>query len=130
MVSYDSSVLEIVDITDPANPVHFASIADGSEMVPCLSLPTSVFVAGNNAYVTSAGSTAFEIVNITDPENPAHFHESLDNGNGTAPFLYDPQSSYVSGNYAYIASASDNTLEIVDVTDPAIPFSRSESAKW
>ena len=37
-------------------------------------------------------------------------------------FLYDPRSIFIYGNYAYIASASDNALEIVDVTDPAIPF--------
>ena len=67
------------------NPLHFASIADGSGSVPCLSLPTSVFVCGDDAYVTSAGSTALEIVNVTIPANPAHFGR-LDNGNGIAPF--------------------------------------------
>ena len=100
--------------------MHAGTISDGGGFVPCLSIPTSVFVAGNYAYVTSTGSTALEIVNVTDPANPVHAGR-LDNGNGTAPFLYDPRSVTVSGNYAYVASASDNTLEIVDVTDPANP---------
>jgi hypothetical protein len=120
VVSYYSSALEIVDVTNPASPVHFASLSDGGGSVPCLSLPTNIYVSGNYAYVTSAGSTALEIVNITDPANPAH-SSRLDNGNGTAPFLYDPRSVFLSGNYAYVASAEDNALEIADVTDSANP---------
>ena len=46
----------------------------------------------------------------------------IQNGSGTIPALGDPKSVYVSGNFAYVASAGSNALEIVDITLPGAPI--------
>ena len=127
VASSGSNALEIVNVADPAIPVHAGYLADGGVVAPCLSRPYAIYVSGNYTYMTSAGDNALEIVNVTDPANPIHTG-NLDDGGGVAPFLNDAQSIFVSGNYAYVASPSDNTLEIVDVTDPAIPVHKSSIA--
>ncbi|MBR9690389.1 hypothetical protein GOV08_01765, partial [Candidatus Woesearchaeota archaeon] len=65
------------------------------------------------------GSNALEIVDISDPTNPTHAG-NLSDGVGGAQ-LTDPADVYVSGNYAYIVSDTDDALEIVDISDPTNP---------
>ena len=130
ITSYYSSALEIVDVTDPANPVHAGKhYWTAGVLFPALSLPAGLFVAGNYTYVASHGSDALEIVNVTNPASPVHAGR-LDDGSGIAPFLDDPLSLFISGNYAYIASsASNDRLEIVDVTDPANPVHKGQHTR-
>ena len=45
----------------------------------------------------------------------------IQNGSGPVPNLANPQSVFVSGNYAYVASKGSNALEIIDITLPGIP---------
>ncbi len=80
VASAGSNALEIVDITNPATPVHKSSISNGVGGA-LLSNPQSVFVAGNHAYVASYGSNALEIVDVTDPAAPVH-KGSIQNGAG------------------------------------------------
>ena len=119
VASAGSNALEIVDVSNPANPVHKGSIQDGTGGA-FLNNPYGVFVSGNYAYVTSAGSNALEIIDVTDPANPIH-KSSIVDGGGFVPCLSLPSSVYVSGNYAYVASLGSNALEIVNVTDPSSP---------
>jgi len=118
VASAGSNALEIVDVTNPASPVHKSYLTNGAGGA-ALSVPTSVYVSGNYAYVASGGSYALEIVNVTNPASPVHAGRILD-GAGGALLAY-PTSVYVSGNYAYVASSGSNALEIVDVTNPANP---------
>ncbi|MGA2122563.1 MAG: PKD domain-containing protein, partial [Methanoregula sp.] len=115
----ESNALEIVDVTNPAAPVHKGSITDGTGSAPFLNRPQSVYVSGNYAYTASFGSNALEIVDVTDPAHPVH-KGSISNGNGGA-LLNGPYGVYVAGTYAYVASYNSNALEIVNVTDPAHP---------
>jgi hypothetical protein len=104
----------------PVNPrmVHKSSIIDGKGGT-LLKRPTSVFVFGNYAYVTSEDSNALEIIDISDPAHPAH-KGSIVNGDGGA-LISKPYSVSVSGKYAYITSCGTGSLEIVDISDPALP---------
>jgi Uncharacterized conserved protein len=124
VASYYNNALEIVDISDPANPVHKGNIADGAGGAQLYNAD-SVSVSGNYAYVTSATSNALEIIDVSDPANPVHKSALLDGGvrgaSGSAPYLDNPQSICISGNYAYIASLGSKALEIVDISDPAHP---------
>ena len=52
VVSVSSSSLEIVDISNPANPVHTGNIVDGQGGA-LLHVPRAVFVSGGLAYVVS-----------------------------------------------------------------------------
>ncbi len=110
--------LEIVDITNPAAPVHKSFLLDGTGGA-VMNYPTSVFVAGNYAYVTSRNSNALEIVDISNPSAPVHAGSIVDGSGGA--LLQGAQCVVVSGNYAYIASSTSNALEIVDVSNPASP---------
>jgi hypothetical protein len=118
VASSNSNALEIVDVSNPANPVHKGSIVDGTGGAR-LNDPVSVYVSGNYAYVASLGSDALEIVDVSNPANPVHKGSIVDGAGGAR--LNDPHSVYVSGNYAYVASYDSNALEIVDVSNPASP---------
>lgn len=75
-----------------------------------------VFVSGNFAY--SADSTILRIYNISNPASP-----SL-TGSFTAAGAIN--SVYVSGNFAYLATAADTAeLTIVNVSTPASPTQTS-----
>jgi hypothetical protein len=113
-----SGVMEIVDVSDPANPVRKSAVGDGSFHAK-LAGPTSVWVSGNYAYVTSLSWGALEIVNVSNPAGPLPVGRISD-GEGGA-LLNTPAEVVVVGRYAYIASQRSNALEIVDVSDPASP---------
>jgi uncharacterized delta-60 repeat protein len=117
VASFNSNALEIVDVSNPASPVHKGSISNGAGAL--LNGPTSVYVSGNYAYIGSAYSNALEIVDVSNPASPVH-KGSIVNGAGGA-LLNNPSSIYMSGNYAYVASFNSNALEIVDVSYPASP---------
>ncbi len=82
--SSGSNALEIIDVSNPALPVHKGSILDGGRSAPFLSNPTSVYVLGNYVYVGVIG--ALEIVDISNPAAPKHAG-SIQDGGGVAPFL-------------------------------------------
>ncbi|MDD5143118.1 hypothetical protein [Methanoregula sp.] len=113
-----SGMMEIVDISDPANPVRKSAVGDGSYQAK-LAGPTSVWVSGNYAYVTSFSWGALEIVNVSRPAGPLP-EGRISDGEGGA-LLNTPAEVVVAGNYAYVASQRSNALEIVDVSDPASP---------
>jgi hypothetical protein len=99
-------------------PVHKGSITDefgGARLIS----PDGIFVSGNYAYVTSAGSNALEIVGVTNPAKPVH-KGSITDGTGGAR-LNVPDGVFVSDNYAYVTSWGSNALEIVDVSNPSRP---------
>jgi hypothetical protein len=127
VASQGSNALEIVDVSTPASPVHKGGLA-ASLSDPFLVGPSSVFVSGNYAYLTDYGGVngikgGLEIVDVTNPASPV-YQGNLRDGTGGALLNY-PNSVFVSGNYAYVASFASNALEIVDVTNPAAPVHKS-----
>jgi hypothetical protein len=120
LASFGSNALEIIDVTNPAAPVHKGSILDGGGVAPYLNGPISVYVSGNYAYVASYGGNALEVIDVTNPASPVHKGSIVDGG-GVAPFLNEPGSVYVSGNYAYVGSFGSGALEIINVSNPAAP---------
>jgi hypothetical protein len=118
VTSMGGDALEIVDISNPAVPVHKGKITNGNVTAPYLNNPWNVFVAGNYAYVVS-DSNALEIIDISNPAAPVH-KGSIVNGAGGAN-LYGPIDVFVKDNYAYVTSAGGYALEIVDVSNPAAP---------
>jgi hypothetical protein len=86
--------LEIVDVSNPALPVHKGSIINGAGGA-LLFMPTDIYVSNNYAYVVSV-SDALEIVDVTNPAAPVH-KGSIINGAGGA-LLSGSSGVYVSGN--------------------------------
>ena len=93
VASGNSDALEIVDVTNPASPVHKGVITDGTDGARLLK-PTSVYVSGNYAYVTSINSNALEIVDITNPASPVHKGVIIDGTDGALCLMAHETSSY------------------------------------
>jgi hypothetical protein len=114
VASSGDDALEIVDVSDPANPFHLTRVDDGSGAAPYLNGSQSVYIYGNYAYVVSLSSNALEIVDVTNPSIPVHKGSILDGG-GVVPYLNIPHSVFISDNFAYSASSGSNALEIIDI---------------
>ena len=86
---------------------------------------TSVFVQGNYAYVTSlTDNNGLQVIDISDPTNPTgnttmgqltkEYHSD-----GSLPTVCTltlrALSVFVQGNYAYVASLSDNGLQAIEL---------------
>ena len=92
--------LEIIDITDRANPVVKGSYK---------TYGNSVQVVGSYAYITSDG---LRIIDISDPTTP-----TLKGNYDTSGSAYGVQ---VVGNYAYVADG-EKGLQIIDISNPTTP---------
>jgi len=98
--------LEVIDISDPSNPVHkgvLQGVLNGDSQ-------SSIYVVGNIAYCSSGGT--MYIIDVTDPINPTQISTLDVTGTGTS----SSDDIYVSGNYAYLSNAI-----IVDISNPASP---------
>ena len=126
VTSLANNALEIVDVTDSADPKHLGSISHGWNGAS-LSEPTCVAVEGSYAYVTSRHGSSLEIIDVSDPTKPAHKSSLRHREDGAS--LNHPQSVVVATKngrkYAYVVSlvylTKQYALEIVDVSDPGNP---------
>jgi hypothetical protein len=105
--------VEILDVSDPANPLHAGSISG----TPDLQNPRNIYVSGRYAYVTSWRRVA--VIDVSDPANPSLIGLIADN-DGTNFF----NSSYdiaVVGKYAYVTDDSFGlvALDISGIDAPA-----------
>jgi len=96
--------LEIVDFSDPANPIELGKIV----------LPSTVkdiVLSNDYAYVVE-GYAGLRIIDVSDPANPTEsgFYDTGGYAKGVA----------ISGNYAFVADGTEG-LRIIDISDPANP---------
>ena len=91
-------------------------------------LPVSGFNTTTESITNLAGSNfASGATVMLTPVNASPVHSgSIVNGDGGAT-LYYPLSVFVSGNYAYVASSMSNSLEIVDISNPAVPVHKNKT---
>jgi hypothetical protein len=115
----ESNALEILDIRNPATPLHKSFITNGTDGAMLVS-PSSVFVSGGYAYITSTLGNALEIIDVSDPLHPVH-KATFVNGDDGARFV-NPNSVIISQNYAYISARGSQNVEILDITDPVHPL--------
>ncbi len=95
--------LQVIDISDPAAPVHVSSVS-GTD-------PRNAYISGSYAYLAD-GSAGMHIIDITTKAAPSVL--GTYNTTGTA---YDV-AAYGDGN-AYVADGT--SLQVVRITDPAAP---------
>jgi hypothetical protein len=114
--------LEIVDISNPDNPVHVNSIVGGIFAGVLTGGAQNIKIVGDYAYITAASKNSLLILDIgTDPINPT-LVGSLANGSGGAS-LVTPFGVDVVGDYAYITTS--NALEIVNISSSTNPVHAS-----
>ena len=132
VVSAQEDGVEIIDITDPANPVSVGSLSDDSNKNGCDSTEVCLDGANGNAITTIDGNTyviiaasndhGIEIIDITDPTNPTSVGRVGDDG---TRFLAGAKEVgiYTTGGstYAVVTSGNDDGIEIIDISDPTSP---------
>ena len=96
-------------MSDPSNPVHKGSLKDGASGAQLVG-PSSVYVTGRYAYVTSYDSNALEIVDISNPANPIQISWAY---TGSSPY-----GVALSGNYAYLAAHYSPSFCVIDISNP------------
>ena len=115
VVSRDNPGLQIIDISDPANPVGVGQLADDGNL--SLDGLRNVVVQGDYAYTISV-SEGFQIIDVSDPTNPVGAGRLVDDGTLLLNGSWDLD---VQGNYAYVTSLSENGIQIIDISDPTNP---------
>ena len=142
--SYEHGV-QIIDITDPANPFPTASFNDGElvtvdgvngtfhELRTPRGITTATIDTSTYALVTANADSGVQIVDITDPTNPfptSSFDEgdrvTVGNANRTYDELDRPYGITTveigTSIYALVASLGDSGVQIIDITNSSNPF--------
>ena len=115
-------------MTDPALPVPAAAITDDTDGFTTLAYPTGIAItqiSGRTyAVVTAQLDHGVQIIDMTDPASPAPVAAIID-GYGGFTNLDGPLGiaiAQISGRtYAVVAASSDDSVQIIDMTDPALP---------
>ena len=128
---YDHGV-QIIDITDPSDPIPASAITDGNdgytELTYAYDITTVTIDSSTYALVASIHDDGVQIIDITDPYNPIAASALSDNVNNYAE-LDGPHSITTvkidSSTFALVASLSDSGVQIIDITDPYNPIAAS-----
>ena len=125
IASQDDRAVQIIDVTDPFNPVPASTITDNHRKATFTMSVTAVTI-GSSAFVIAATllDDGIQIINITDPYNPDSAYVITANDDGYTN-LNDPSDIATvkidSSTFALVASTSDGGVEIIDITDPYNP---------
>ena len=129
VAGYLDHAVQVINVTDPANPVPVASLRDGVGGFEALAGPFDIDV------VTSSGTTyvlvaslldsAIQVIDMGDPASPAPVAVIQDGVDGFEELAAAVSLAIVStqdGTYALVASFEDNAIQVIDVTNPAAPL--------
>ena len=127
MSSLANNAVQIVDVTDPSNPLSVAALFDGrGGFVLTDVADIATVVAGDKTYalVASFGAGIVQVVDLTDPANPFPVTDIL---NGQDGFVLDGPSGIAvldiqDKTYALVTNMLGNSIQIIDVTDPPNPL--------
>ena len=121
VVSFVDDGFQILDITDPDDIIAKASITDDDTLALDSGRNIAIYEFGSKRYaaVASYDDGGLQILDITDPDDiiaKASITDddtlALDGARGIA--IYE----FGSNTYAAVASAIDDGLQILDITDP------------
>ena len=113
--------IQIVNIADPANPTAAGNLVDDDSTALAGAFGVNIFSASGSTYavVTSLGDDGVQIVDVTDPANPTAAGNLVDTASTTLAGASSVDIFSARGStYAVVTAASDNGIQIVDVTDP------------
>ena len=132
----DDDGVQIINITTPTTPTVTASITDGAGGFDRLNGATDIATVtiGQSIYalVTANVDNAVQIIDITNPATPTPVFAVFDGlSDGTNIFGELGEATSIttikvgSFTYALVASAGDNGVQIIDITNPARPTAAS-----
>ncbi len=122
--------VQIIDITDPANPVPVASVTDGNTfdtLAGARGITTVTDGSSTYALVTAYQDNGVQIVDITDPANPvpvASVVDSQEYGNGKTFDKLEGANGITAvkigtSTYALVAASGDRGVQIIDISTAA-----------
>ena len=122
--------IQIIDITDPVNPIAASTIVQGNDDYPQLHNPRSITVVTINSSTFalvatfSTSDNGILIIDITDPYNPIAA-SAITNGEDGYPNLGALSGittvTIGSSIFALVAAPVDSAVQIIDITDPYNP---------
>ena len=129
VASFGDHGVQIINITDPYNPINASSITDGTQY-PTLNSSTSIttaIIGGSTYALVTSYYDGVQIINIDDPYNPTNASSITD---GTRyPTLNGATSittATIGGStYALVAAFVDHGVQIINITDPYNPTNAS-----
>ncbi len=131
VTGFKDNGIQIIDISNPANPTAVESIADGTGSFDTLNQArnvTTVEINGSTyALVAASGDTdnGIQIINISDPAVPAAV-TSITDDTGNFSTLGGARSitTVKIGDltYALVTANTDNGIQIINITDPTNPI--------
>ena len=136
VTAVDDNGVQIIDISDPANPAPVSSFDDGDtvngktydELEDPYGITTVKIGSKTYALVAAHGDYGVQIIDISDPANPAPV-SSFDDGDTVGTKTFDELAGAYgittvkigSKTYALVATAIDDGVQIIDISDPANP---------
>ena len=129
VTSYDDNGVQIINITDPRNPIPASAIFDDvdnyTELAGAKSIATITIGLSSFALVAASNDDGVQIINITDPYNPTPT-SAITDGVGGYEELDGARSitttTIGTSTYALVAAAYDDGVQIIDITDPRNPI--------
>ena len=125
VAAYGDDGLQIIDITNPLDPVPAAFVADGEggfeELEGARYVTATTIGSSTYALVTASSDDGLQIINVTDPSNPAPTG-SINSISGS--ILHDPRgiATFTAGSSTYaIVAMHEGFIHIIDITDPSTP---------
>ena len=103
--------LEIVNVSDPANPVHAGKLATGTGGA-VLDGAYRVAVQGNYAFVSAYDAAAIEVVNISNPAAPTHYATI---GSASGASLTNVYDMFLTNYGLYAVGTNSNAFNIINV---------------
>ena len=126
VASFSDNGVQIINITDPASPSPVAAFNDGAtytELQGAYSITTTQIGDSHYALVAGKSDDGVQIIDITDPASPAP--TAALRQSQTYPALRLPISVTTvqigDSHYALTTSSRINSVQIIDITDPARP---------
>ena len=114
----------VINVTDPYDPGVISSVVDDGATALDGASAVDVVRIGSGLYavVASANDDGLQVINLTDPADPVPVAGLTDDGTVELAGAYDVATFAAGlGTYAVVASANDDGLQVINLTDPADP---------
>ena len=128
VAAYTDDGVQIINLTDPASPAAVSSVTDGAggfdELDGVAGVDTFTIAGRTYAVVAAQTDDGIQVIDLTNPASPAAVSsvtdgvdgfDGLDGATGVATFTIAGRT------YAAVAANTDDSVQIIDLTDPASP---------
>ena len=125
VAAYEDEGVQIIDITDPANPSPAATINSATDGFGATeySAYAAVTEIGGTHYALVSDHLAVHVVDVTDPYSPAYVANATNNQGGFNLSVPDNIAfADINGTtYAIVSVLNDTGIQMIDLSDPANP---------